>query len=271
MSINKKLAMAAAVSAAFVGFTQSVSAHTTMRENSTMEANQPATGATTAPGVNYLSGFNIPHGCDGLPVRAQGAVFPNGDSAVAYIDDGVATTPNTPVDLNDHVWFIPSSPGAGLKNLGPVIYQDKNTFRTITKKLDGTNRVRGVAYDSGYLQLDLTAYNPIRVTIPALKPTSCAKRLIIRIPTVNWCSKSQTDASRMDAWIGHETGLFVRLPTDPASIISENFWPQIVVNRQASNPVPAGCTPAEGYDVAVEPTVTDVDSYLPIPGYYPTP
>lgn len=269
MTISNKLVMAAAVSAALVGITQSASAHTTMRESSTTEAPQPSAGTTTA-GVNFFTGWNIPHGCDGTPVRAQGAVFPNGTSVVAYIEDGNAATPNTPINLQDHIHPIPPA-SARILNLGPVFYQDKNTFRTITRKLDGTGAVRGVIYDSGYLQADLSAYNPVRVTIPALKPNSCAKRLIIRIPTVNWCSKSQTDATRMDAWIGHETGLFVRLPTDPASIISENFWPQIVVNRQASNPVPAGCTPAEGYDVAVEPTVDDVNSYLPIPGYYPTP
>jgi hypothetical protein len=235
------------------GAGQGVSAHTTVKDSSVNE------------GSRVFTAFSIPHGCGtatedvSRPVIAQSGVFPNGNAAIAF-----RTDTNEPVDLSTIVGGdIP--PGAGLVGLSPVLIQDHSVFTRLRQKEDASGRVRGFKWTDGSLQTDLTGLQPFRITLPAILPTSCVKSLKVRVAVANYCSESQRALSRADIWIGRLTPLF-----DDPRVVSVGFWPTISVNRSAQNPLDPSCG-GVGFDVAVEPTDADIDSLLPITGFWPRP
>jgi hypothetical protein len=234
------------------GAGQGVLAHTTIRDSSVNE------------GSRVVTAFQVPHGCetatddDFLPVIAQSAVFPNGNSAIAFRLDT-----NEAVDLSTAI--VDGIPGAGLVRLNPALIQSNDVFTKLRERTDGTGRVRAFRWTRGSLDTELLGLIPFQITLPAIQPTSCVKSLKVRVAVANYCSESQRALSRADIWIGRLTRLF-----DDPRVVSVGFWPTISVNRSAQNPLDPSCG-GVGFDVAVEPTNADIDGLLRIPGFWPRP
>ncbi len=112
----------------------------------------------------------------------------------------------------------------------------------------------------------------------AVFPTSCVNNLEVRIAVANWCTQEQTGQDRVDVWIGRLTPLFndpevatEPTPDDPTTPENEaipGFWPTMTVERQS--PLDPACGGVD-YEVAVAPTDEDIDTLLPIKGFWPKP
>jgi len=239
------------LTAVICGAGQGAFAHTTVKDSSVDE------------GSRVFTGFSIGHGCEtgageSRPVIAQGVVFPNGNSAIAFRLDT-----NEPVDLSTVI--VGGIPGAGVFGLSPTLIQSDDVFTRLRTITDATGRVRAFRLTKGSLDTELLGLIPFRISLPAIQPTSCVNSLKVRVPIGNWCSKSQTALARADIWLGRLTRLF----DDPA-VVSVGFWPTISVNRKSDNPLDPSCG-GVGFDVAVEPTDADINGLLPIRRFWPRP
>lgn len=249
--IRRRLAAYSVVTAIF-GSGQAVLAHTTIKDSSVTE------------GTGVFTAFSIPHGCGTAtdldrPVIAQVAVFPNGNEVIAF-----RTDTKEPVDLSTVV--VGGVSGAGLIGLSPALIQDNSIYTRLRERTDASERVRAFRWDLGELQHDLLGLVPFRVTAPRILSTSCVNKLIVRVGVSNWCTKNQTGMGRADVWIGRLTPLF----DDPA-VVSVGFWPTLTVNRDLNkNPLDPSCG-GVGFDVEIQPTDADIDGFLPLKGYWPTP
>lgn len=244
---------------ALVVFGPSSSAHTTIADSAVTEGERTYTAAT------------IPHGCDGTPVRAMSMIWPTGDNPVALDHLGNA------VDLADHFVNIdhsgnpsPLASGSGVP-ISPRYVQDKNAFRTITNTDDSNGDRVGATHNFGYLQSDLTAWVPFRMSPPHFKDTSCATSAVVKVGILNGCNKSQTDPARVDAWVGVLTTKY----NDP-TVVSVGFWPRVTVSRDlVNNPHPSGFDVADCPDgeltLDIRANDQQIDDYLGIPGYWPNP
>ncbi len=244
-----KLLKAVAVGTVAFGCTQ-VMAHTVIQESPTTE------------GGSMVAGTLITHGCDGNAVRAQSVVWPIGDTIAK---DGAGN----PVDLSQHFEGVGSAEH-GAQSLGlplfPRIVADNDVFKTRANRLDAGGTVRAFHYDFGYLEPSLVyGHIPFRIQKPIFKATSCANKLVLNVAIANWCNKSQTDPARADIWMGTPTPLF---NDNNGEVVSDNFWPQLVVNR--TSPLPASCG-GTGVTVTVSPSAATIDEFMPIKGYWPTP
>lgn len=220
---------------------QQAAAHTTIADNVLMEGERVYTAAT------------VPHGCDGMAVRSQAMLFPTGKDPLAVDNNGNA------VNLADHLVGALT----GGVPMGPRFLQDKNAFRTTTLINDADGVVVGAVYDNGYLQPDLTAWVPFRMSAPSFAAASCADTLTIRIPVLNGCNKSATSTDRVDAWVGRLTDKY-----NDSTVMSLNFWPTVTVERDLdNNPLPEDC--GESIQLEVSPSDESIDTYLGIPGYWP--
>ena len=249
LNIMRRVAICSLTSV-ILGAGQGVFAHTTFKDSSVDE------------GSRIFTGFSIGHGCEKaageiLPVIAQGAVFPNGNSVIAF-----RTDTNEPVDLSTVI--VDGIPGAGLIGLSPALIQSNDVFTKLRTRTDATGRVRAFKLTKGSLDPDLLGLIPFRIQAPAIQPTSCVKSLKVRVPIGNWCNMRQKGPGRADIWLGRLTQLF-----DDPVVVSVGFWPTISVNRQEENPLDPLC--GVGFDVAVEPTDADIDGLLPIREFWPTP
>ena len=191
-----------------------------------------------------------------LPVIAQSAVFPNGNSVIAF-----RTDTDEPVDLSTVI--VDGIPGAGLVGLSPALIQSDDVFTKRRTRTDGTGRIRAFKLTKGSLDPDLLGLILFRIQAPVILPTFCMKSLKVRVGVGNWCNMRQKGPGRADIWIGRLTPRF----DDPA-VVSVGFWPTISVNRKS--PLDPACG-GVGFDVAVEPTDADIDGLLPIKKFWPTP
>lgn len=140
---------------------QGAFAHTTFKDSSVDE------------GSRVFTAFSIGHGCETaadkiLPVIAQGAVFPNGNSVIAF-----RTDTNEPLDLSTVI--VDGIPGARLVGLSPALIQSNDVFTRLRTITDGTGRVRAFKLTKGSLDPKLLGLIPFRITLPAIQPTSCVK------------------------------------------------------------------------------------------------
>jgi hypothetical protein len=262
-SINLKKLAICSLTSAICGASPHVFAHTGIKDSAT-------------EGTTLYTAFAITHGCaadhDGpqSPVVAQSAVFPNGPAAVSVkvgVDpdghDGPKTAPETPINLADHI----DGAIGGLIGLSPGAIQDKSVFGAIREVINASEQVRAIHLTKGKLQTNLVGLTPFRVSTPNFLPDSCARSLQIRVAVANWCSTSQNrnDDTRVDVWIGRTTSKF-----NDKGVVSVGFWPTLTVTRDlTNNPLPEGC--GDGFDIAVSPTDAQIDTFLPIQGYWPKP
>ncbi len=207
---------------------------------------------------SIINHIRIPHGCNGSAITAMGVVFPNGDVDAVRMDTG------DEIDPSDHI------NGNAISGAKPV--QNHNIFRRIRYReaadpnSPGNNNVRAFQFRTGWLDPGLIGLIAFNANFPSFKEESCAKKLRVNIAIANYCTKSQVGDDRADIWIGHFTPKF----DDPVLVVQSppGFWPHLNVIRDLeNNPLPDGC--GEGYEIAVSPSSSDIDEYLPIPQYWP--
>lgn len=262
MSTNnpfKKLTLCALVAAA-CGAGQSAYAHTGIKD-SNVDANK-----------TYYTAFTIGHGCQDnpkaqklLPVTAQSAVFPY--SATLESGNAVKIDPNTgaetAIDLGDYI----DGADSGVVALNPSMIQDKNVFKKQLELTDGTN-VRAIQFTVGNLDTTAIGLIPFKIKTPKFLAGSCAKSLQIRIAIANYCNKTKNTNmdNRADLWMGDMTA--TTKFNDAGVYDDEPEWPTMTV----VNPAPAdsaGCPGGKNFDIAVQPSAQDVNTYLPVKGYWP--
>jgi hypothetical protein len=230
-------------------------------------------------GKSIYTAFTITHGCQDtaetgaqpveklLPVIAQSAVFPNNEDSQAFIinPDGSETADS----LAKYTQKATGEAPEGLIGLSPGMVQDKNVFKKQYEVTAGT-RVRGIQLINGNLDTTAVGLVPFRITAPKFKADSCAKSLKIRIGVANFCSKTKNTnkKNRADIWIGHMTPKFNDPGVMPHDFETDPFWPTLTVNRDLdANSLPPSC--GEGFDIAVQPSDSDIDAYLPVKGFWP--
>lgn len=214
-----------------------------------------------------ISAFTIPHGCSSpdrilgpSPVRAQSAVWPNGENAIAINQD----TGDTVVLANEIDGNAVMSPKPVQDhNIFKKIYVAKGSVPTFFSHGAKTEDVRAFHYKGGKLDVDLLGVVPYRVSYPRFKESSCAAKMRVNIAIANYCTKSSSKDNRADIWIGDLTGKF----NDP-DVVSVGFWPHVMVVRDLeNNPLPESC--ADGYTLEVTPSDESIDEYLPVRGFWP--
>ena len=263
-----KLTLGVLVASAF-GAGQSAYAHTGIKD-------------TATAGKSLYTAFTIGHGCQDtpevgqealekkLPVKAQSVVFPNGATSEAFKINADKT--ETPInDLADYI----SGADGGVLTLAPGMVQDKNVFKKQSVLADAQGKVRGFQFTSGNLDVTAAGVIPFKVAATSFTTTvgndgvtpNCAKSLKIRIGIANYCSTSKktSNANRSDIWIGHMTTKFNDPGVMPHDFLTSPFWPTLTVNR--SDALDPSCN--GGFDIAVQPSDTEIDTYLPIKGYWP--
>jgi hypothetical protein len=218
-------------------------------------------------GNKSFNALTIGHGCapthddPQIPVIAQGVVFPNANAqAFKLVPKPDGSNDEVPINIANVI-------EGDLAGLSPRGIQDKNIFAKTKQVYDANENLRALQFTEGSLDVGLTGIVPFRITAPAFKAESCAKSLLVRFAVANWCNTSQDPADdyRVDVWIGHTTALF----NDP-DVVSTGYWPTLTVTRDlVENPLKASC--GEGFDVAVQPSDTAIDTRLPIKGFWPKP
>lgn len=259
MILSMKKRIAGVLMVGSMVFSGNVFAHTTV-----LTKNTPSGFETrdNLEGKTSLNQFNISHGCDGKPVKAQGIVFPNGHDDIAIrVDTG------DPVALADHF--------EGNAVMGPKPAMDNRIFKRQSVAVGDvpehnnhgikTEDVRAFHYWKGNLPNEFIGLIPWRGTYPKFKADSCAKSLRVDIAIANYCRRTRDEDQddRADIWIGRLTSKF-----DDPDVVSEGFWPFLSVVRDLeNNPLPAAC--GDGMDLRVTPSDESIDEFLPIRGYWP--
>lgn len=238
------------------GVSQGVLAHTGVRDTVTGSA----TSSTTSNNA-----FVITHGCAGAeagsvqqPVIGQTAVFPFGNASQAvWVRLG---TPNTPIHPDTVIG------GTGVLNLNVGGVQDRSIFDTQGEEVnpDGTDgaAVHALNWKDGSLAPWMVGYTLFRASVPPIV-NNCVANLRIRIAVSNWCDEKKNEATdgnnnRADWWFTGETG--TQKFTDP-DLIQPTFWTTLTVkNPDATD---ANCPAEQRFDVAVMPSGSDIDRYLP--------
>lgn len=247
-----KTIMACTLAAAFATQGQSVFAHTGIRDS-------------VVSGARSYNALTIGHGCSAGEGQAQkaviatSAVFPNGGAAVA-------TNLASGEEISDLTGLIVDAlPGdTSLPGLSPSLIQEKSIFSVMWEAVDANGNVRGFHWKNGRLKPELLGLPPFRVQAPVIDESSCVKSVKVRVAVANWCSTSQ-DANvndRADIWMGNTTRRF-----NDADIVSVGYWPTLTVSRMTALPTSCGA----GFDLAIEPSAADIDRFLPIKGFWPTP
>jgi len=263
----KKLTICAIVATA-CGVGQTAYAHTGVKDAAT-------------EGKGLYTAFTLGHGCQDtaevnqealeklLPVKAQSVVFPNGTGSQAFKIDPV-TKAETPIDLADYI----SGADGGVVTLAPGMIQDKNVFKKQAEVTDAQGSVRGIQFTAGNLDTTAVGLIPFKITAPSFtaklqdgETLNCAKSLKIRIAIANYCNgtKSTDKDNRSDIWIGHMTTKFNDPGVMPHDWETSPFWPTLTVNRTSALDESCGA----GFDIAVQPSDTEIDTYLPVKGYWP--
>ncbi|MCX7096931.1 MAG: hypothetical protein NTV43_03380 [Methylococcales bacterium] len=257
------------------------------------------TGVKDKPveGVAGYNAFTIGHGCTdnsneaavASNVIAQSVVFPNSADpldAVIYKLNAAGLQVGAPLpDLSNDIEGV--LPGVGFSNMGAGLVAGGGTlFPNFIPAINPAKAIRGYHTWSGPTPIkgaelqespvSMTGLSPFRYGAIKFKATSCAKSLKIRIAVANWCKRgtaSKKAPDRVDVWIGHTTTKFAdqktmprATPYDPA--IEAPFWPTMTLTRTSA--LPANCTADNSYDLSIEPSSNDIDTYLPMPtGKFP--
>ena len=233
------------------GMGQSVSAHTTVRDQATE-------GKTT------YNALQIGHGCANpatgrnLPVTAESVVFPTVNPIVTR-SDGTATTLEaevTDTSAHAHDPLI-----VGLTGKASLV-QDRNVFKHQNEIYDANGNVIGFYSTRGNLQTNLIGLVPFRFKALKILPTSCAKRVLVKIAIADICKRTfPPRPGTANLWIPATTAQF----TD-SNIDGIGAPATLTINRDPANPLDPAC--GEGYDVIITPSNEDVDAHLPIKGYW---
>lgn len=180
-------------------------------------------------------------------VTTAGAETPIANLAAHII--GATDAIATPIAINPV-----TSGGTMFVNTIPV-YDEKNKVRGF-QSWSGTSPFNGPALLESTLKFDpATGTNtsvglaPFGISGIQFNPTSCAKKLVVRVAVADWClkgTKNNADDARVDVWIGKTTTKFNDQDVMP-NADDKIFWPGLTVNRDlVKNPLPG----TKGFDPA---------------------
>jgi len=225
-----------------------VSAHTSVKAQAT-------------EGLTEDNALKIGHGCAAIyggpdrPVIAQSVVFP-GEVAELSASDG-----STLADLSG---VIEQGSLAGLFDT----IQDKSIFPIQGEQRDANGNEMGFFGRNGKLDINFGGRVPFQVTAPNFIATSCVKRLLVEIAVADICDTSPPTirSHKVNLWVPDNGSRFANQgAANGVEGIGEAAT--LIVNRDLiGNPLNAAC--GAGIDVTVTPTAADVNTYLPIPGYW---
>lgn len=213
-------------------------------------------------GKTSYNAFTITHGCAAdtgggapLKVRGQSAVFPFGIAVWTDLStDAVIET--------GAVGIVSEDDDLITLNVGGI--QDNDPFAKQEEETDDLENVRALNWRKGALETNLVGTPRFRVSPPVILD-NCVSALKVRIAVANWCEKNKNEASdsdnnRADWWFTgpEQTGSAQFIDPD---LVQEDFWTTLTVNNPG-NPDAPECE-GETREVAVQPTGTDIDTYLP--------
>ena len=223
-------------------------AHTTVRSQGT-------------EGTTEDNALRIGHGCSefggvALPVIAQSVVFPSA-APVVTSSDGAPVAGLSAVITQGSI--------AGL--VKPL--QDASVFMSRELKYDALGNVIGFSATDGSLATDMLGRVPFQFTSPGFVPSSCAKRLLVKVAIADVCSTASGDAVRtgkVNLWIPDNGSQYATMGGS-AGVDGVGSPATVIVNRNiTSNPLPPAC--GAGVDITVTPSAADVDANLAIPGVW---
>ncbi len=255
---NKRRPVQLAAILAVVTMTSQVWAHTTVLPKNTPDdyyVRAEPDGAKSV--VNTIS---IAHGCNGKATIAQALVFPNGEHVIVQDEHGNV--------VDEELLFNELKPNNNLI-MGPKPALDANwKFQSVKKSSTRayynhgmrTEDIRAFHYRGGRVPDDFVGLVQWRASFADIKDDSCVKEIQVRIPIVNYCTRSRRSPARLDAWIGRLTPVF----NDP-EVVSVGFWPQITIVNQSFDAASCG----EGVRYFVSPTDEDIDTFLPMRSFKP--
>jgi hypothetical protein len=213
-------------------------------------------------GTTADNALKIGHGCATpagymLPVIAQSAVFPTVAPQVTA-SDGSAIA-----NLSD---VIVQGSIAGL--LSPI--QNRDIFQQQQLKLDALGNKIGFSGTKGSLaEPGWLGRVPWQFAPPKFVATSCANRLLIKVAIVDICIRQigGYDEGYVNFWIPDNGSAYAMAAHALHNDEGVGAPATLTINRNlATNPLPAAC--GAGMDVTVTPSPDDVDTNLPIPGYW---
>lgn len=228
------------VATATLGAGHGALAHTSIRAQ--------ATEATTS-----YNDIVIGHGCEEakLPVIAQSVVFPT-------------LHPTLTISAGTFAGGRPIFQQTTFAGI-PQLIQSKDIFTKQTQKTDAQGNVIGFTSTEGSLSytgdpaMDLLGHVPFRTGGVNFNAASCAKKLVVEVAIADICEKNGAH----NLWIPSVTPKF---PDPTVDGIGEPAT--LVFNRDLTkNPFLASSNCGDGYEVTLSPSVEDIDTNLPIPGY----
>ena len=205
--------------------------------------------------------LKIGHGCPragGLPDRpviAQSVVFPGEVAELSASDD------STLADLSE---VIEQGNLAGLLDT----IQDRSIFSIQGERHDANGNAIAFWGRNGLLTVGFRGRVPFQFTAPNFIATSCVKRLLVKVAVADICDTSSPVIlpQKVNLWIP-DNGSRYAAAGKAKGVEGIGEAATLTVNRDlAANPLDVAC--GDGIDVTVTPTPTDVNTYLPIPGYW---
>jgi len=231
--------------ALLIALSSAVQADTTVRDQAT-------------EGRSSFHALVIGHGCEEpqqaktAPVTAQSMILPTLKPVITRNDTG---------ELLQWTDVIEDEAGTGLAGRVELI-QDRNIFKAQYPIRDEIGNTLGFYATGGTLQVDALGMVPFRFAAVSFVPSSCARRLLIRLAVAEVCSMTfPPRPGTANLWIPATTTRFRNpmLIGNPATLI---------VNRDlVANPLPTSANCNGGFDVNVAPSAADVDKYLPFKGW----
>ncbi len=208
-------------------------------------------------GVTADNAITIGHGCEdfGIGVTAESVVMPTVSPQVTA-SDGSAIA-----DLSQ---VIVQGSLTGL--LSPI--QNRDIFQQQQLKLDALGNKIGFSGTRGNLTVAWLGRVPFQFAPPKFVATSCAARLLVQFAVADICIRGIGEGIA-NLWIPDNGSNYAAVAASTYSSDSDAVGAPstLVINRNlATNPLPAAC--GAGMDVTVTPSPQDVDSNLPIPGYW---
>ncbi len=224
-------------------------AHTTI-------LNQMTEGTTADNALKIGHGCTTPAGYM-IPVVAETAVWPT-DNPIVTASDGSAIA-----DLSQ---VIVQGTLAGL--LSPI--QNRDIFQQQQLKLDALGNKIGFSGTKGNLvEPGWLGRVPWQFAPPKFVATSCATQLLVKVAVADICIKQigNYDVGYVNFWIPDNGSAYATAAHALHNDEGVGAPATLTINRNlTTNPLPAAC--GAGMTVTVNVSPDQVDSDLPIPGYW---
>lgn len=244
--MHKKSMLMIGLAALGVVVSSSVSAHMGVTKENSFSLGENT--REYLEGSSATLGLKIPHDCSGNAVTDATVVFPNGEglsTADFYTKDhsGNFHGANALMNIKAKVNFNWDNVAVVKGSISPYYNHGVKSEDT-----------RAVHWTGGFVDNDHYENLEISANFPSIHADSCVKSLKIELPAVQYCANGHSVA-----WIG---SFDTNFQVSETSRVEEFFEPSLRVVRRADNPLPESC--GEGEEVVVKPSVSDMNTYLPL-------